>query len=443
MRRRLFSLVGMALVLALSLTTVLNENINLPGIEGRFVREGLKLGLDLKGGTHLLLEADFTRLGPGETEDEAMIGVVDGIKRRVDAYGVAEPIIQRHGGNRVLVQLPGVKNINEAVSLVRQAAFLDFREQEMDDSGIPVLDEKGSIKWIPARADLDGQEVHLTGAYLKRNSYVGREGQLSEPQVHFEWEGDGSTLFEEITTRLVGKPLGIFLDGELVSAPFVRDVIRDRGIITGITGEEGRVLAIQLNSGALPVPMTVIQQQDVDALLGADSLQRSVRAAVLGLILLLAFMLVYYRFLGLVGNVALLYYGVLVLALFKLVPVTLTLAGIAGFIISLGMAVDANVLVFERLKEELRRGSTFGAAVEVGFSRAWQAIRDSNVTTLIVCAVLYWFGSRFGHTSIMGFALTLGIGILTSMFTAIVVTRGLLRLARFTPVVRRMSWFAV
>lgn len=439
MRRRFFPLLGMALLLSMALWTLLNENIDLPGIG---VREGMRLGLDLKGGTHLVLQADFSKLGPGETEDEAMAGVVEGIKRRVDAYGVTEPIIQRHGSDRVLVQLPGVKDINEAVRLVRQAAFMDFREPELDDSGSPVLDGEGNTQWQPAKAELNGEDLHLTGKYLKRNSFVGLDPQ-NKPEVHFEWDDDGATLFEQITTRLIGKPLGIFLDGELVSSPIVQAVIQERGIITGLTAEEGRVLAIQLNSGALPVPMKVIQQQDVDALLGADSLQRSLQAGVVGLILLLAFMVVYYRFLGVVGAVALLYYGVLVLALFKLIPVTITLAGMAGFIISLGMAVDANVLVFERLKEELRRGSTFGAAVEVGFSRAWQAIRDSNVTTLIVCAILYWFGSRFGHTSIMGFALTLGLGIITSMFTAIVVTRGLLRVARLTPVVRRRRWFAV
>jgi preprotein translocase subunit SecD len=430
----------MALLLSLALGALLSENIDLPVIG---VREGMRLGLDLKGGTHLVLQADFSQLGPGETKDEAMAGVVDGIKRRVDAYGVTEPIIQRHGEDRVLVQLPGVKDINEAVRLVRQAAFLDFREQELDESGRPILDGEGNFQWQPAKAELNEGQIHLTGKFLKRNSFVGLDPQTARSEVHFEWDDDGTALFEQITTRLVGKPLGIFLDGELVSSPIVQSVIRERGVITGLTLEEGRVLAIQLNSGALPVPMQVIQQQDVDALLGADSLRRSLRAGLVGLVLLLAFMLFYYRFLGLVGAVALLYYGVLVLALFKLIPVTITLAGMAGFIISLGMAVDANVLVFERLKEELRRGSTFGAAVEVGFSRAWQAIRDSNVTTLIVCAILYWFGNRFGHASIMGFALTLGIGIITSMFTAIVVTRGLLRLARLTPVVRRRRWFAV
>lgn len=443
MRGRFFSLLGMALLLALALSALLDTDIDLPGIDGRFVRQGLRLGLDLRGGTHLVLEADFSQLGPGETEDEAMEGVIEGIKRRVDAYGVTEPIIQRHGSDRVLVQLPGVKDINEAVRLVRQAAFLDFREPQFDENGNPILDQEGNIQWQPAKAALSGGETHLTGKYLKRNSFVGLDQQTNKPQVHFEWDEDGATLFEQITARLVGKPLGIFLDDQPISAPTVQDIIRERGVITGLTVEEGRVLAIQLNSGALPVPMKVIQQQDVDALLGADSLRRSLRAGVVGLVLLLAFMLFYYRFLGVVGDLALLYYGVLVLALFKLIPVTLTLAGIAGFIISLGMAVDANVLVFERLKEELRRGSTFGAAVEVGFSRAWQAIRDSNVTTLIVCAILYWFGSRFGHASIMGFALTLGIGIITSMFTAIVVTRGVLRLSRLTRVGRRRSWFAV
>lgn len=443
MKRRILGVVAIALVLVLSLAALLNADIDLPGIDGRFVRKGIKLGLDLKGGTHLVLEADLSGLGPGEKESEAMAGVMDGIKRRVDAYGVTEPIIQSQGSNRVLVQLPGVTDINEAVRLVRQAAFLDFRELVYDDKGSPVRDAQGNFQWQPAKANLEGEQVHLTGKYLKRNSFIGLAPQRNEPEVNFEWDGDGAKLFEQITARMVGQPLGIFVDGQLVSDPIVRDVIHERGVITGLTLEEGRVLAIQLNSGALPVPMKVIQQQDVDAFLGADSLQKSLRAGAVGLVLVLAFMLLYYRFLGLVADLALIYYGVLLLALFKLIPVTLTLAGIAGFIISIGMAVDANVLVFERMKEELRAGRTFGAALDVGFSRAWQAIRDSNVTTVIACAILYWFGSRFGHSAIQGFALTLGIGVMVSMFTALTVTKGILRLARLTPAVRRPRWLSV
>ncbi|HLE02137.1 MAG TPA: protein translocase subunit SecD, partial [Dehalococcoidia bacterium] len=236
-------------------------------------------------------------------------------------------------------------------------------------------------------------------------------------------------LFKEITTELLNKPLGIFLDNELVSDPVVRAVIEDKGIIEGILLDEARLLAIQLNAGALPIPLKVVQQDDVDAFLGADSLRRSLQAGVVGLGLVMLFLILYYRLPGLLASLALLYYGALLLAIFKLLPVTLTLAGIAGFIVSLGMAVDANILIFERMKEELRGGVPLRGAIDRGFSRAWAAIRDSNITTFIACIVLYWFGSRFAAGQVMGFAVTLFLGVAVSMFTAVTVTRRLFGLA--------------
>jgi preprotein translocase subunit SecD len=394
----------------------------------RLGRQGLTLGLDLKGGSHLVYQADLSQKDPAQSDDDAMRGVLDKIERRVNAYGVTEPIIQRQGHDRILVQLPGVKDIDEAIKLIGQTAELDFREVELDEVGDPVLDEEGRPKWIEATGvGSDGETKQLTGKYLKPNASLMLEEQTNEPEVAFEWNEEGAILFEQITKRNLQKPLGIFLDDELISAPTVQAVITERGVITGIDIEEGRTLAIQLNSGSLDVPLKVIQEQDVDATLGADSIQKSLIAGAIGLALIVLFMLLYYRVSGFVAVCALVVYGILLTAIFKLVPITLTLPGIAALILSIGMAVDANVLIFERMKEELRSRRNLGAAVEVGFNRAWPAIRDSNITTFIACAVLYWFGGTLGAFMVRGFALTLFIGVALSMFSAIIVTRTFLR----------------
>jgi preprotein translocase subunit SecD len=397
--------------------------------------DGLTLGLDLKGGSQLLYKADLSKKNPSVTDEEAMSSVVDKIQRRVNEYGAAEPVIQRQGTDRILVQLPGVEDITEAIKLIGQTALLDFREQKLDENGEPVVDEEGN--WVfkdePARAEgRDGEERELTGEYLNLartdiDSYSG------SPLVVFEWDSEGAYLFEQITGRNLQKPLAIFLDNEMISAPIVQSVIRDRGQIDfnrPVPMAEAETLAIQLNSGALDVPLAIIDQRDVDASLGADSIKKSILAAEIGVILLLLFMLVYYRLPGLVACLSLSIYGVFLLAIFSLFSayLTLTLPGIAAFILSLGMAVDANVLIFERLKEELRAGRTLGAAVEAGFDRAWTAIRDSNITTFIACIILFWLGGTFGAFMVRGFALTLFIGVAMSMFTAIVITRTFLRL---------------
>lgn len=248
-------------------------------------------------------------------------------------------------------------------------------------------------------------------------------------------------MFEQITRRLIQKPLGIFLDGQLVSAPTVQSVISQTGTITGLSHSEGRLLAIQLNAGALPVSISVVREQDVSATLGQESLDKSYLAAAIGLGLVMLFMVLYYRMPGLVAVASLIVYTVLVLGMFKLIPVTLTLSGIAAFVISVGMAVDANVIIFERMREELRAGRTLGAAIETGFDRAWTAIRDSNVTTLIVMFILWWFGEQLGEPRIIGFAVTLIIAVLASMFTAIFVTRTFLRLLVNSPMASKVHWF--
>ncbi|MBI2909742.1 MAG: protein translocase subunit SecD [Chloroflexi bacterium] len=395
--------------------------------DSRFVRQGMRLGLDLQGGTHLVYEADLSKTDARE-RDNSMRGVVNIIERRVNAYGVAEPVIQRQGTNRVSIQLPGVRNIQEAIKLIGATAQLDFREPELDATGNVVYDA-GKIKWkgVAKGIGSDGQEKELTGLFFKPNAQVVIDPQTSKPEVAFEFDSEGAKLFEQITGRLVQKPLGIFLDDQVISAPTVQSVIRERGRITGLSIEEARPLAIQLNAGALPVPIHVVQQEDVDATLGADSIKKSILAGEIGLALVGLFMILYYRGPGVLATFALLIYAIIVLAIFKLIPVTLTLGGIAAFILSVGMAVDANILIFERMKEESWAGKTLGAAIEAGFDRAWSSIRDSNVSTFITCAILYWFGSNFGASLVMGFALTLFIGVAVSMFSAIFVTRTLLR----------------
>jgi len=396
----------------------------------RLGRQGLTLGLDLKGGSHLVYEADLSQKDPSQSDDDVMQGVLNKIERRVNAYGVTEPIIQRQGHDRILVQLPGVKNVDEAIKLIGETAELDFREMELDESGGRVFDEEGKPKWtaIATAVGSDGEEKALTGKYLKPNARVDLSQQLNEPEVAFEWDEEGAVLFEQITQRNLHKPLGIYLDDEPISWPTVQAVIKERGVITGLSMEEARTLAIQLNSGSLDVPLKIIQEQDVDATLGADSIKRSLIAGGIGLALVVLFMIIYYRVPGLVASCALVIYGILLLTIFKLVPITLTLPGIAAFILSIGMAVDANVLIFERTKEELRLGRTLGAAVEAGFDRAWPSIRDSNVSTFITCVILYWFGGTFGAFMVRGFALTLFIAVALSMFSAIVVTRTFLRI---------------
>ncbi|MCX5996056.1 MAG: protein translocase subunit SecD [Chloroflexi bacterium] len=405
----------------------------------RFGRQGLTLGLDLKGGAYLIYQADLSKKDPSQTVDQVMTSVLSKIERRANAFGVKEPIIQRQGEDRILVQLPGEKNVDEAKKLIGQVALLEFKETTSDASGQPQKDDKGDIIWNIAKGTgSDGQVKELTGKYLKPDSKVVLKPQTNEPEVAFDWNDEGAVLFEQITKRNLQKPLGIFLDNQVISAPTVQAVIKNSGIITGMDMKEAQNLSIQLNSGSLDVPLTVIQEQTVDATLGSDSIKKSIVAGAIGLILVVLFMLLYYRMAGLVATLALIIYGIIITAIFKLVPVTLTMAGIAAAVVSVGMAVDANILIFERTKEELRSGRTLGAAVDAGFNRAWLAIRDSNVTTFIACIVLYWFGDTFGAFLVKGFALTLFIGVALSMFTAITVSR------LFLVMVVRMvknSWF--
>jgi protein-export membrane protein SecD len=473
-------------------------------------RQGMSLGLDLEGGTHLVYDVDFSEVQPGSEGDaiEVARGIIE---KRINRYGVSESTIQIIGDDRISVQIPGV-TAEEAKALVGTVAELDFREMKgvgatlteaatagntyinvssvagfsVNDTFVIGISSLGMVEkeyweakkviaingtnvsldsaifydhqfsepvsaWIPATGTIDEEEIHLTGKYLLPNCDVSVD-QLGKPVVAFEFNAEGARLFSQITERLLNKPLGIFLDNDIISAPTVQAVISDKGIIEGVTFEEAKLLSSQLNGGALPLPLGHWEgdkflagpavAQTVDATLGADSLHKSLIAGIVGAVMVLIFMIAYYRLPGLLACVALLLYSAVILTIFKLVPVTMTLASIAAFVLSIGMAVDANVLIFERLKEEMRAGKPLGTAVELGFSRAWPAIRDSNVTTLITCIILYWFGSRIiAAPLVMGFALTLGIGVVVSMFSALIVTRIFLRTIVLMPLAKKGSLY--
>jgi len=411
-----------------------------------FGREEMRLGLDLQGGIHLVYKADLSGVDPGE-RDAAMEGAKEILSNRINPLGVTEPLIQIQGGDRILVELPGLNITDKDKERLGRVDILAFGEEAADDKEAKWENELG--RWKPATAMINGEEKALTSRYFKTNTYVGQDN-LGGVLLIFEWDEEGSKLSEEITGRLIGKPLAIF-DGNdaLVGddgrpiAPTVQSVITDRGQITGLSLNEANRLSKQLNFGRLPVPFEIIYEQTVSPILGADFIDMSIKAGIIGVIMVMLFMIIYYRLPGVLASLALIFYGALVLAIFKLIPVTLTLAGIGGFVLSIGMAVDANVLIFERMKEELRSGRTLGAAIEAGFNRAWSAIRDSNVTTFIVCIILYWLGSSIvASAPVMGFAVTLFIGVAVSMFTAIVVTRTLLRLFVGTPIAKKTSLFS-
>jgi len=396
----------------------------------------------------MVYKADLSGVEPG-TGSEAVDGAIAVIEKRINVLGVSEPVIQRLGEDRIVVELPGISETEKAKKLIGQTALLEFGELIEDGKGeARWVDELGD--WKPVTGVVDGEEKELTSAYFKENTYVDRDN-LGRILLIFEWNETGSKLFGEITTRLMNKPLGIFLgdeplrgeDGRAI-APIIRSVITERGQIEGLSFGEAMELSRLLNAGRIPVPLTPIYEQTVSPILGSNFVGMSVKAGLIGLILVVLFMMIYYRLPGVLASVALIFYVLVVLAIFKLLPVTLSLAGIGGFVLSIGMAVDANVLIFERMKEELRLGRTLGAAIEAGFSRAWPAIRDSNITTFIATGILYWLGSTvIASAPVMGFALTLAIGVAISMFTAVVVTRTFLRIFAGTRLGQKASLYSV
>ncbi len=493
---------------------------------------GMRLGLDLAGGSHLVYQAAFEEGWDEDLRAFHLERAVATIEDRINKYGVAEPVLQQQGDDRILVQLPGITDIDEAKALIEQTGFLEFREIELNGGGeavtladylgdepptgffdesvegkrvfgstlmtesgqgvmtLPYFLEQGSegirfvdgqgnpvaidintleevereaFSWMPAVGLIGDAKKVLTGADLNGALpyYPSPEEMTAGVEIHveIEWNAEGTALFDQVTKKIrdkgpYGDPrreLGIFLDDELISAPQVfpesmtADSYGSKATITGdFSWEEARMLAIQLDAGALPMPLQKppLYESEVSATLGKDFINRAVLAGVIGLAVVMLFMMLYYRLPGALASLALLVYVALVLAIFKAIPVTLTLAGLAGFVLSIGMAVDANVLIFERLKEELRAGKTLRAAIETGFNRAWIAIRDSNISTFIICGILYWFGSSIVNSPpVMGFAVTLAIGVAVSMFSAIVVTRTFLRFSAGARIAKRARWF--
>ena len=415
--------------------------------EGVLGKRGLRLGLDLQGGTHLVYQADFSSVEPG-AEAEALSGAIAVIEKRVNVLGVTEPVIQKLGEDRIVVELAGISEIEKAKNLIGQTALLEFGELIEEGEEARWVNELG--EWKPATAVINGEEVELSSQYFKENTYLSQDN-FGQVILAFEWDETGSKMFEEITERLLNQPLGIFLGDEPLRGddgvpitPIIRSVISDRGIIEGLILDEVTELSRLLNAGRIPVPLTSIYEQTISPILGSDFIDMSLKAGLIGLLLVLIFMMVYYRLPGALASAVLIFYAFSVLAIFKLIPVTLTLAGIGGFVLSIGMAVDANILIFERMKEELRLGRTLGAAIETGFKRAWPAIRDSNITTFIVCGILYWLGSSIiASAPVMGFAATLAIGVAVSMFSAVVVTRTFLRIFASTRLAQKTSLFSV
>ncbi|MHC1579003.1 MAG: protein translocase subunit SecD [Dehalococcoidia bacterium] len=432
-RRNIYLLIFILVLFGFALWSIL------PLDRDVFGREGLRLGLDLAGGSYLVYQADVSDIEP-DNRDEIMDGVKGVIERRINALGITESTVQiqkQEGEYNIVIQIPGIADIEKAKEMVGLFTVLEFREQDSEGNWVPAT---GTV-----RVNGEEKELVLSSRYFKENTYV-TMSQLNEVYLRFEMDETGAQLFEQISTRLRGKRLAIFLgdeplhgeDGHII-APTVEAVIKDKGQIEGLSLVDAQELSRVLNAGRIDVPLgrwedgefapsIPLYERTVSATLGQDSIQKSILAAAIGIVLLLVFMLAYYRLPGLVACLSLGIYGVVLLAIFKLVPITLTLPGVAGFILSLGMAVDANVLIFERTKEELRAGRSLGAAIEAGFNRAWTAIRDSNITTFIACLILFWLGGELGALMVRGFAVTLFIGVALSMFTAITVTRTFLRL---------------
>ncbi len=381
-----------------------------------------KLGLDLVGGSRLVLEANPTN---AQVTPDMMSSLQFAIENRVNKLGVSETVVQRSGDKRLIVEIPDVSDLDQAKAYLGETAELDFRKPVMKD-GMP--------EW--EKTDLTGKD--LERADLSTNS------QNGQWVVDLTFNGAGTKKFADLTKQLVGQPMAIFFNGELQSAPVIREAITGgraqiSGGDSGFAYEEAKKMVDLLNAGALPVPAKIVEENTVGPTLGADSIAKSKVAGAVGLGFVMLFMALYYRAPGLIADVALIIYGIFLFALFKAIPITLTLAGIAGFILSIGMAVDANILIFERTKEELRAGRTLFTAINSGFDRAFTSIFDSNMTTIITCVILYCCGTSV----VKGFALTLAVGVIVSMFSAITITRNFMHLIFGTGKLVHPEWFGL
>jgi preprotein translocase subunit SecD len=382
-----------------------------------------QFGLDLKGGSHLVFEADTTKTKPEDLTD-ALNSARDIIEKRVNYFGVSEPVIYtvKSGKKyRIIVDLPGITKVEEAVKLIGQTAQLNFTEESSEEAKIATPSS------VYSRLT---KMTGLTGKHVKKAT-VSFDSQTGKPQVALQFTQEGADLFAKITQRNLHKPVGIIIDNFMLSAPVVEQVITDgNAVINGnFTVDEAKKLATSINSGALPLSIKLVEQRNIGPSLGKIEVEKSVYAGLIGLVIVFLFMIGYYGRLGIIACLALIIYGMISLAIFRLIPVVLTLPGVAGFILSIGMAVDSNILIFERIKEEIRKGKDFAIAKKIGFGRAIDAIKDANITTLLIAFILFnpanWeFLPQFGM--VRGFALTLGIGVITSLFTGIFITRKLI-----------------
>jgi preprotein translocase subunit SecD len=461
-----------------------------PGLRLGPINKDIKIheGLDLQGGLQVLLQADVPDCAA--VTNDSMDAARAIVENRINGLGVTEPLIQRSGTCRLVVQLPGINNPDDAIKTFGGTGLLEFIDagdtsltegEIVQTTGLSTIVVPGQPTPTPATATVQPTvavtttagvttttevtptapitatapvtptyRTVMTGAQL-RTASVAFQQTTNQPYIQFSLTDDGGKIFGDYTSKNVNKYLAITMDKRVISSPIIKSAITGgSGIIEGkFTLDEATRLVVQLKYGALPVPLKVVQSSAVGPTLGRDSVNRSITAGAIGLIIVVLFMLLYYRLPGLLADVALTIYALIVLAIYKFgIPgifdyVTLTLPGIAGFILSVGMAVDANILIFERMKEELRAGRTLQMAIEAGFQRAWPSIRDSNISTLITCGILLWFGASFGASIVAGFALTLAIGVLISLFTAVTVTRTFLRLTLDMNVTENLWWFGV
>lgn len=410
-------------------------------------------GLDLQGGLQVVMEA---RPPEGqEVTEEMLSGTRDTVERRVSGLGVSEPLIQTRGDDQIIVELPGVGDPESAVQVIAQTALLEIIDPQGEflPEGTIVNTSAGMAEDHIIEAELEDEpqtipdssapvyDTIVTGADLT-DAYP-QQDQVGQLVVGFELDAEAGQTFFEFTSANVGQPMSVVLDKRVISTATIQSAISDRGQISGPAREEVHNLVTQLQAGSLAVPLEVVQSRTVGPTLGQESIDASLQAGAVGLALVVMFMVLYYRLPGVLSIFALAVYGLIILAIFRTIPVVLTLAGLAGVILSIGMAVDANILIFSRLREELRMGRLLTRAIEEGFDRAWPSIRDSNIATMITCVILYWFGQYVGASIIQGFALTLFIGVAISMFTAITVTRSFLRLALTSPALRTGWWLGM
>ena len=424
------------LIIAIVAVAIWFDLPNNPGIHVFGIDKAIetRLGLDLVGGVQALLEADLPK--DVDIDAEAMNTARTIVENRVNGLGVSEAVVQQAGDRRIVVELPGETDPEKALAILRQTGLLEFVDMSdiSVDQAIALVGTKIETDFAQGSETDDVLEdvpvfpTVITGTGLENVGVT--TNQAGEYEVAFELKPEEAVTFADYTANNVGTVLAIILDKEVISVPTINSAITDgQGVISGnFTPEAANALAVQLRYGSLPIPLKIVETRTIGPSLGQDSLQKSALAGGVGFTIVILFMALYYRLPGIIADVAIVIYAILAFALFRYIPITLTLAGIAGFLLSTGSALDANILIFERLKEELRSGRTIQQSVDIGWRRAWPSIRDSNVATLITCTILFWFGSQFGATIVKGFSLTLGLGVLVSLFSAIVISRTLLSL---------------